>query len=97
MVLTTTDGRVLQSGPRTPKGDPDDPLSDAEVSEKFHAFADPVLGRENALEIEAASNALDSLSASELERVLSLVLERPRSAIIAEAAAGERGASAIAA
>jgi len=97
VVLTTTDGRVLQSRPRTPKGDPDDPLSDAEVSEKFHAFADPILGRENALEIEAASNALDSLSASELERVLSLVLERPKSAIIAEAAAGERGASTVAA
>nr|MBA3519079.1 MmgE/PrpD family protein [Hyphomicrobiales bacterium] len=97
VVLTTTDGRVLQSRPRTPKGDPDDPLSDAEVSEKFHAFADPILGRENALEIEAASNALDRLSASELERVLSLVLERPKPAIIAETAAGERGASAVAA
>ncbi len=97
VVLTTTDGRVLQSGPRTPKGDPDDPLSDAEVSEKIHAFADPVLGGENALEIETASNALDSLSASELERALSLVLEQPKSAIIAEAAAGERGASAVAA
>ncbi|MDQ3673216.1 MAG: MmgE/PrpD family protein, partial [Gemmatimonadota bacterium] len=35
VVLTTTDGRVLQSGPRTPKGDPDDPLPDAEISEKF--------------------------------------------------------------
>ncbi|MEJ7668108.1 MAG: MmgE/PrpD family protein [Casimicrobiaceae bacterium] len=97
VVLTTTDGRVLQSSPKTPKGDPDDPLSDAEISQKFHAFADPILGRENALEIEAASHALDSLSPSELERVLSLVLERPKSATIADATVGERGASAVAA
>lgn len=77
--------------------DPDDPLSDAEISQKFHAFADPILGRENAQEIEAASNALDSLSASELGRVLSLVLERPKSAIIADATTAKRGASAVAA
>jgi 2-methylcitrate dehydratase PrpD len=97
VVLTTTDGRVLQSRPKTPKGDPDDPLSDAEISEKFHAFADPVLGRENALEIEAASHVLDDLSASDLERVLSRVLETPKSAINTDATAGERGAAVVAA
>lgn len=97
VVLTTTNGRVLQSSPKTAKGDPDDPLSDAEISQKFHAFAGPILGRENALEIEAASTALDSLTASELERVLSLVLERPKSAIINDATAAKRDASAVAA
>jgi 2-methylcitrate dehydratase PrpD len=97
VVLTTTDGRVLQSKPKTPKGDPEDPLSDAEISEKFHAFADPILGRENALEIEAASHALDSLSTSELARVLSLVLERPKSALTADATSGKCGAPAVAA
>jgi len=97
VVLTTTDGRVLQSQPKTPKGDPDDPLSDAEISEKFHAFADPILGRESALEIEAASHVLETLTASDLERVLSRVLERPKAAIDADATAVERGAAAVAA
>lgn len=87
VVLTTTDGRVFQSSPKTPRGDPDDPLSDAEISEKFHAFADPTLGRANALEIEAASNALDNLSANDLERVLSLVLGRPTTTTIGDATA----------
>lgn len=97
VVLTTTDGRVLQSQPKTPKGDPDDPLSDVEIAEKFHAFADPVLGRDYALEIEAASHVLDDLSESDLERVLSRVLETPKSAIDTDAAAGERGAAVVAA
>lgn len=52
VTLTLTDGRSLRSAPRRPKGDPDDPLSDAEISEKFHRFAAPVLGRERALAIQ---------------------------------------------
>lgn len=77
VTLTTTDGRVLQSPPKTPRGNPDDPLTDLEISDKFHGFADPILGAAAANEIEQASRQFDSLTAGDLARVLSLVLERP--------------------
>ena len=80
VTLTTTDGRVLQSAPKTPRGNPDDPLTDQEIADKFHGFADPILGVAAASEIEQASRHFDSLPAAELARVLSLVLERPAAA-----------------
>jgi len=54
------DGRQLRSQPRKPKGDPDDPLSDAEIAEKYHRFATPVIGAERAASIEAAVSGLDA-------------------------------------
>lgn len=36
--LELTDGRVLSSGPVTARGDADTPLSDSEISAKFHAL-----------------------------------------------------------
>lgn len=59
VTLFLADGRVVGSGPRTPRGDPDTPLSDAEISVKFHAFADPVLGPVRAAEIEALCGTID--------------------------------------
>jgi 2-methylcitrate dehydratase len=41
--LTTTDGRAFTKQLDYPKGDPRNPLSDAEVEEKFAALADGVL------------------------------------------------------
>jgi 2-methylcitrate dehydratase len=41
--LTTTDGRTFSTQLDYPKGDPRNPLSDAEVEEKFAALADGVL------------------------------------------------------
>ena len=41
--LTTTDGRTFSKQLDYPKGDPRNPLSDAEVEEKFAALADGVL------------------------------------------------------
>ena len=41
--LTTTDGRMFSKQLDYPKGDPRNPLSDAEVEEKFAALADGVL------------------------------------------------------
>ena len=52
VTLTLNDGRVLQSEPRKPRGDPDDPLSDQEISAKFHLFADSILGKPRADEME---------------------------------------------
>ena len=43
--ITTTDGRTLSKQLDYPKGDPRNPLSDAEIEEKFRALADGVLSR----------------------------------------------------
>jgi len=59
VTLYLGDGRELQSPPCKPKGDYDDPLSDDEISEKFHRFADPVLGAERAGQIECTIATMD--------------------------------------
>ena len=43
--ITTTDGRTFTKQLDYPKGDPRNPLSDAEIEEKFAALADGVLGK----------------------------------------------------
>lgn len=60
VTLNLIDGRSLRSAPRTPKGDPDNPLSDAEIAEKFRRFAAPVLGPERAAAIEEQAARLDT-------------------------------------
>ena len=54
------DGRELQSAARSARGDPDDPLTDQEISAKFHLFADPVVGLEQASEIESLVDRIDT-------------------------------------
>ncbi|MEN0075166.1 MAG: MmgE/PrpD family protein [Paracraurococcus sp.] len=46
--VTLADGRVLDRYQPTRKGDPDAPLSDAELSEKFRELCDPVIGADAA-------------------------------------------------
>lgn len=43
--ILTADGRSLRERASTRKGDPDNPLTDAELEEKFHESVDPVIGR----------------------------------------------------
>ncbi len=43
--ITTTSGREFEKRLDFPKGDPRNPLSDAEIEEKFSALADPVMSR----------------------------------------------------
>ena len=50
--LTTTDGRTFTKQLDYPKGDPRNPLSDAEVEEKFAALAEGVLSDGGAEEVE---------------------------------------------
>jgi len=64
VTLYLKDGTALQSAPHKPKGDPDDPLSDAEISEKFHRFAEPVLGAKRAGRIVSAVAATDAEDAT---------------------------------
>ena len=77
--FTLTDGRQLSSEPRTPRGDTDNPLSDAELSQKFHRFADPVLGPTRAAEIEALALRFYQLDQSDFARLLDLCLTAPGS------------------
>lgn len=77
VTLILTDGRRLEDHPRTPRGDVDAPLSDVEISAKFHTFADPVLGQPRADEIEHLCNGFDTLATTDLARLFDLVLARP--------------------
>lgn len=68
------DGRRFDAAPRSPRGDTDMPLSDAEIAEKFHLFADPVLGQSRANEIEMLTANFDSLKQPDFARLLDLCL-----------------------
>ena len=48
-----------EAAPRTPRGDTDLPMSDAEISDKFHLFADPILGSKTAQTIEDLCSKFD--------------------------------------
>ncbi len=76
--LVTSDGREFVDSLRTPRGDADIPLSDAEISSKFHTFADPVLGGERAARIEELSGQFDRLEATAFGELMGLCLTGPR-------------------
>jgi 2-methylcitrate dehydratase len=54
VTVTTTDGRELHKQLDYPKGDPRNPLTDAEVEEKFDALAAPVLSAEGRARLKDA-------------------------------------------
>jgi 2-methylcitrate dehydratase PrpD len=74
VTLILRDGRELQSDARTPRGDPEDPLTDNEISDKFHLFADSVIGVSRAREIEQLSARIDQPD-FDLDRYLSLIFD----------------------
>jgi 2-methylcitrate dehydratase PrpD len=74
VTLITTDGRRFAAPARTPRGDTDQPLGDAEISAKFHNFADSILGKARADRIEALSGAFDSLDAAGMKELFDLCL-----------------------
>ena len=51
VAIVTTDGRRFEHFAPTRKGDPDSPLTDAELDAKFHELTDEVLGAEAAGEL----------------------------------------------
>ncbi|MEM7745349.1 MAG: MmgE/PrpD family protein [Pseudomonadota bacterium] len=57
----------------TRKGDPDDPLSDAELMAKFHGLANPVIGADRARQLAEALATLDTI-----EDVRTLPLHAPQ-------------------
>ncbi len=74
VTLMLKDGREFQSDACTPRGDPDDPLSDKEISDKFHLFADPVISASRARDIEQLSASIDQPD-FELERFMNLIFD----------------------
>ncbi|MEM1299315.1 MAG: MmgE/PrpD family protein [Pseudomonadota bacterium] len=70
--ITTTDGRHFTHTQPTRKGDPDAPLTDAEITDKFHGLAAPVLGADGA---EALALAIQSID--KLRDIRDLPLQRP--------------------
>jgi 2-methylcitrate dehydratase PrpD len=61
VVVTTNDGSVRHAAVVQPHGAPDDPVTNAEVVEKFHALADRVTSRVRAEAIERAVVGLENL------------------------------------
>jgi len=58
MRIVLRDGRTLVSAPATARGNPENPLAEDELSAKYRALADPVLGPDRARRVEALVAAL---------------------------------------
>jgi 2-methylcitrate dehydratase PrpD len=71
--VTLRDGSALSSEPTRDRGNPDNPLSDVELREKYRDLAVPVLGRERATTIESAVDALTT-DASALRALIEALL-----------------------
>jgi len=74
VTLVTTDGREFADDPRTPRGDTDSPLSDTEITAKFHAFADSVLGARRAARLADLAGQFDTLDEGAFAELLDLCL-----------------------
>ena len=70
-------GTRYEAAPGTPRGDTDLPLSDVEISEKFHNFSDHILGSSIAKKIEEFATNFDELNATEVQSLLDLILTKP--------------------
>jgi len=77
VTLVLSDGARIEAPARTPRGDVDDPLSDREILDKFHLFADPVLGRTRADEIANLAAGFDRLNARDFARLRDLCQSAP--------------------
>jgi 2-methylcitrate dehydratase len=75
--ITTIDGRTFTSQLDYPKGDPRNPLSDAEIEEKFAALADGVLSNDAQKKLKDAIWNLERVrSTSKLMRLMKADLQK---------------------
>lgn len=70
VTLFLRDGGQVSAPPRTPRGDPDDPLSEADFEEKYQRLTHPVLGAERADGIINRALRFDELSDGEFRNLL---------------------------
>lgn len=69
--LTLKDGRVLQSEPTEALGDPENPIDEAGIKQKFAAFTEPVIGGKDSSHLmQIISGLCDSGSAKPLAQSL---------------------------
>ena len=76
VTLYLRDGREIQSDPYTPRGDPEDPLSDQEISAKFYLLAGGVIGKNKAGQIEYLVPRVGD-EGFDLESLLDLIYPAP--------------------
>ncbi len=76
--IVLQDGTRLNSAPAIARGNPENPLSDAELREKYHLLTEPVVGKDRADRIEQAVDQLGRSGSGEtLGDLLALILESP--------------------
>ena len=69
VTIELADGRTLRHHQTTRHGDPDDPLTDAELTDKFHELATPAIGRAAAETLLAQLWRIDQLPDTRLAPV----------------------------
>ena len=90
--LTTTDGRTFTKQLDYPKGDPRNPLSDAEVEEKFAALAEGVLSEGAQKKLKNAIWNLEKVgSVSKLMALMKADVRKKAARMRAKAIEGRRG------
>jgi 2-methylcitrate dehydratase PrpD len=77
VTIIDMNGKEYIDAPRTPRGDADLPMCDAEISTKFYNFADPVLGQKRADRIEQLTGKFDTLDANRFAELMDLCLSAP--------------------
>ena len=77
--ITTTDGRKFSKQLDYPKGDPRNPLTDAEIEEKFRALAEGVLSAKAQQKlIDAIWNLENCASVSKLMALMKVDVKKPK-------------------
>ncbi|MGX9356449.1 MmgE/PrpD family protein [Roseobacteraceae bacterium S113] len=70
VTLVSQDGTRFEDAPRTPRGDPDQPLSDTEIAAKYEAFTNPVLPPDRRRRLAQSATAIDTLTQTEFTQFL---------------------------
>lgn len=74
--VTLKDGQVFQSEPTEALGDPENPISEAGIHDKFEAFTSPVIGGDN---MQSLLQSITELPAAASAQSLAQVLAQPHS------------------
>ena len=61
VIVLTRDGKELRATREIPKGNPEDPMTEAELEAKFRKWTEPVIGRERAVRIVQTVRHLEEL------------------------------------